>query len=65
LGALFNLKLEKQNGTYIFNGTCPEKSQMRRMLPPAEDLLQGTGGMKANRGPTTTEVFFPIMPLTR
>lgn len=66
LGALFGLKLEKQSNTYIFNGVCPEQSQPKRaLLPPAEELLQGQAVGGSDHGPMTTEVLFPIMPLTR
>lgn len=64
LGALFGLKVEERDGTFIFMGTCsePKKPSRQRIPSPArEELLQSAFLPSPTEYPT--QVFFPLTPI--
>lgn len=64
LGALFGLKVEERDGTFLFMGTCsePKKSPRQKFSPAVrEELLQSAFLPSPTEYPT--QVFFPLTPI--
>lgn len=64
LATLFDLKVEKKNGTYIFSGDC-HMAPVRKHSPQHETEILTTHLLPPmmNVGPSPTQVYFPLAPL--